>query len=35
MIGRKPPNLVRTDEENQSKKDLIVVQSSKISFCAQ
>ena len=32
-IGKKPPNLVGTEEENQGRKDLVVVQSSKINLC--
>ena len=35
MIGKKPPNQVVTEEENQGRKDLIIVQSSKINFCGQ
>ena len=35
VIGKKPPNLVGTEEENQCKKDLVVVQSSRINLCGQ
>ena len=35
MIGKKPPNPVGTEEENQGRKDLIVVQSSRINLCDQ
>ena len=32
LIGKKPPNPVGTEEENQGRKDFVVVQSSKINF---
>ena len=35
IIGKKPPNPVGTEEENQSRKDLIIAQSSKINLCDQ
>ena len=35
MISKKPPNPVGTEEENQGRKDLVVVQSSKINVCDQ
>ena len=35
LIGKKPPNSVRIKEENQGRKELVVVQSSKINFCDQ
>ena len=35
LIGKKPPNLVETKKENQGRKDLIVVQSSKINLRSQ
>ena len=35
MIGKKPPNPVKNEEENQGRKDLVVVQSSKINLCGQ
>ena len=35
IISKKPPNPVGTEEENQGRKDLIVVQFSKINFCDQ
>ena len=35
MIGKKPPNQVGTEEENQGRKDLVVIQSSKINLCDQ
>ena len=35
LIGKKPPNLVETEQENQSRKDLIVIQSSKTNLCGQ
>ena len=33
MIGKKPANPVGTEEENQGRKDLVVVQSSRINLC--
>ena len=35
LISKKPPSPVGTEEENQSRKDLIVIQSSKINLCSQ
>ena len=35
LIGKKPPNPVGTEEENQGRKDLVVVQSSKINLRGQ
>ena len=35
LIGKKPPNLVGTEEENEGRKDLIVVQSFRINLCSQ
>ena len=35
MIGKKPLNPVGTEEENQSRKDLVVVQSFRINLCGQ
>ena len=35
MIGKKPPNPVGTEEENQGRKDLVVVQSFRINLCDQ
>ena len=35
IIGKKPPNPVGTKEENQARKDLVVVQSSRINLCDQ
>ena len=33
MIDKKPPNPVGTEEENQGRKDFVVVQSARINFC--
>ena len=33
MIGKKPPKLVGTEEKNQGRKDVVVVQSSRINLC--
>ena len=35
MIGKKPPNSVEIEEENQGRKDLVVVQSSRINLRGQ
>ena len=35
LIGEKLPNPVGTDEENQGRKDLVVVQSSRMNLCGQ
>ena len=35
MIGKKPPNPMGTEEENQGRKDFVVVQSSRINLCDQ
>ena len=35
LINKKPPNLVGTEEENQGRKDLIIVQSPRINLCGQ
>ena len=35
LIGIKPPNPVGTEKENQDRKDLVVVQSSRINLCGQ
>ena len=35
MIGKKPPSPFRTEEENQGRKDLVVVQSFRINLCDQ
>ena len=35
MIGKKPPNPVKTEEENQDKKDFLVIQFSKINLYGQ
>ena len=35
LIGKKPPNPVGTEEENQGRKDLVVVQSFRINLCGQ
>ena len=35
LIGKKPPNPVGIEEENQDRKDLVVVQSFKINLCNQ
>ena len=35
MIGKKPPNPAGTGEENRGRKDLVVVQSSRINLCDQ
>ena len=32
LIGKKPPNLIGTEEENQGRKDLVVVQSFRINL---
>ena len=34
-IDEKPPNLVETEEENQGRKYLVIVQSLKINLCGQ
>ena len=34
LICKKPPNPVGTKEENQGRKDLIVIQSSRINLCS-
>ena len=35
LISKKPPNPVGTEEENQDRKDLIIVQSPRINLCGQ
>ena len=35
LISKKPPNPVGTEEENQGRKDFVVVQSSRINLCGQ
>ena len=35
LIDKKPPNPVGTEEENQGRKDLVVVQSFRINLCGQ
>ena len=33
LIGKKPPNSAGIEEENQGRKDLVIVQSPKINLC--
>ena len=35
LIGKKPPNPVGTKEDNQDRKDFIIVESPKINLCSQ
>ena len=35
LICKKPPNPVGTEEENQDRKNLVVVQSFRINLCGQ